>query len=379
MNSNYRYTRAEIDLPALVVNFLKIKSYAPASKIMAVIKADAYGHGMLNIAQYLSAAQVAVDAFAVACVDEAVELRKKSIDKAIVVLEGFSSKQELRAIFSYQLIPVINSLYQLELLTEEFTRMAESNSSLPLWLKFDTGMSRLGFQSEQLEQLKQQLHNLSSKINIIGLMSHFACADDPQHIHINELQLSKFKQLINSFDFSDLNYSIANSAAIINFPDSHFNWVRPGIMLYGINPLLEQTGEDIDLAVVMTLKSKLIAINNLKKGDCIGYGRDWCCPENMPVGVVAIGYGDGYPRHAKSGTPVLLNGIKTQLIGRVSMDMISIDLRPFMNNNMVVNIGDSVVLWGKGLAVEEVANCSATIAYELLCGISKRVKYVYKK
>jgi alanine racemase len=379
MNSNYRHTFAEINLTALQYNLKKVRDYAASAKIMAVIKADAYGHGILNIADSLSAA----DAFAVACVDEGLvlreHLRKNNSNKAIVILEGFNSAQELNALIDYDLIAVINNFSQLDILSKSVALSADTylNTGLKVWLKFDTGMHRLGFHISQLKAVQNYIGNLSDKVRIQGIMSHFACADQPQSAQINNRQLLKFNQICKTIDENnDYDYSIANSAAIINLLDSHCQWVRPGIMLYGINPIENQTGSDIGLQSVMTLKSKLIAINDLNKGDCIGYGADWCCPEDMQVGVVAIGYGDGYPRHAISGTPVLLNGVKTQLIGRVSMDMITIDLRPF-TNKMPIKIGDPVTLWGKGLPAEKIADFSGTIAYELLCGVSNRVVYEY--
>jgi len=377
MTSNYRNTYALIDLPALQHNFRKIKKYAPNSQVMAVIKADAYGHGILPIAHCLSAA----DAFAVACVDEGIKLRKNNINKPIVILEGFNSNQELTALIDYNLTPVINNLAQLKLLTQVVatTDNKQQEDKINYWLKFDTGMHRLGFQVSQLENVQELIEQLPLKFKLYGLMSHFACADDIQSNSFNSHQLEKFNKLCELFaDKYQLKHSLANSAAIVSMPNSHYQWVRPGIMLYGVNPMLNKTAKTIDLKSVMTLKSKLIAINYLSKGDCIGYGSDWCCPEDMQVGVVAIGYGDGYPRHAVSGTPILLNNIKTQIVGRVSMDMISIDLRPLKDNNAVVKIGDEVILWGDNLAIEEVASYAGTIAYELLCGVSNRVVYEYK-
>jgi alanine racemase len=373
MTSNYRNTLAQVDLAALEHNFNKIKNYAPSAQIMAVIKADAYGHGILAIAHSLSAA----DAFAVACVDEGIILRNNNIHIPIIILEGFNSAQELTALVDNKLTPVINNLSQLKLLIDLVENILVEEE-VNFWLKFDTGMHRLGFQIGQINNIQELIKQLPLKFKFYGLMSHFACADDIQSENLNYQQLEEFNQICEIFaDKYQLKYSMANSAAIITLPDSHQQWVRPGIMLYGVNPILNETAKAIDLRTVMTLKSKLIAINYLHKGDCIGYGSDWCCPEDMPVGVVAIGYGDGYPRHAVSGTPVLLNGVKTQLIGRVSMDMITIDLRPLKDNNFPVKIGDEVILWGQDIAIEDVASYAGTIAYELLCGVSNRVVYEY--
>jgi alanine racemase len=402
---NYRKTIAEIDLQALSHNYQQVKNLVGKSKIMVVIKADAYGHGLLALSDSLTQA----DAYAVACVDEGIELRNHGITKLIIILEGYSSSDELDALIENNLSPVINNLSQLDLLINK-----KLINKVDIWLKFDTGMHRLGFQAKQVNALFERFKNLSPKICIYGLMSHFANADLTEFKRLagvgentslntaenmgkdtNSQQELEFKLICDSFveviktnsDHAikkDINYSMANSAAIINLPNSHKDWVRPGIMLYGVDPVVDSVAKNNcvpdlrpELRPVMTLKSQIIAINNLSEGDCIGYGSDWCCPENMSVAVVAIGYGDGYPRHAISGTPVLVNGIKTQLIGRVSMDMITIDLRPLFLVNSALNIGDTVILWGKGLAVEKVASYSSTIAYELLCGISNRVKLKY--
>ncbi len=391
-----RSTYAEIDLSALMHNFLVVRQYAPQAKVLAVIKADAYGHGMLQVASALAKIENGPDAFAVACVDEAIELsvalQTRRLVKPIIVLEGFNSAQELDAVLEFQLIPVINNISQIDLLIHKLSHIVDKAKQTPLsfWIKLDTGMHRLGFQTSELIELHQKLKKLlllngEVQAKLACIMSHFCCADEINNKQLTEKQLAIFEQQLKSLDLQknanlkNVDKSFANSAAIVAYPNSHFQWVRPGIMLYGVDPLLESENADSDLLAVMTLKSKIIAINHLKKGDCIGYGREWCCPEDMSVGVVAIGYGDGYPRHATSGTPVLVNGLKTQLLGRVSMDMISIDLRPLATKNTKIKIGDSVTLWGKGLAVEEVAQFSTTIGYELLCSISKRVKYVYTK
>lgn len=345
-----RGARAMIDLDALSHNFQRVKQLAPNSKIMAVIKADAYGHGMLQVAQTLSAA----DGFAVACVAEARRLREAGFKQPITVLQGFQQAEELQACIHLQLRPVVHQSWQVELLEQQTT------GSLTIWCKINTGMGRLGFALDQAEAIWQRLNSCKAVVGC-GLMSHFANADEPEHA-LNQQQLQSFKQLAASFAAET---TLANSAGLIAFADAQGDWVRPGIMLYGSSPIQNRTAAQLGLRPVMQLKSRIIAINYLRKGQTIGYGSDWRCPQDMPVGVVAIGYGDGYPRHARSGTPVCLGGQRSQLLGRVSMDMITIDLRGLEQ----VQIGDEVELWGRALSVDEVAQHAATISYELLCNM----------
>ncbi len=360
-----RVTRASINLTALRHNLTMAKQAAPDTKHMAVIKANAYGHGMLPVAKALEQA----DALAVACVDEAVQLREAGINKPLTILEGFIDSQELAICRRYQLTPVVHQLEQISLLE------AERAESLAIWLKIDTGMHRLGISPEQASQAWRRLQECRSvDASKIGLMSHLANADDRADGK-TEQQYQVFDRVRHQFADSDTApiASLANSAGILGWKQTHFDWVRPGIMLYGISPLLNHQGADHGLQPVMTLKSCLIAINTHKRGEAIGYGGSWSCPEDMSIGVVAIGYGDGYPRHAAAGTPVLINGQRATLIGRVSMDMMTVDLRGLQN----IKLGDEVILWGEGLATEEVAQHAGTIAYDLVCGINPRVAVQY--
>ena len=336
-----------IDFDALKHNFQVAKQAAPKSKIMAVIKANAYGHGMPKVAEALADA----DGFAVATIGEGLALRTAGISKIILILQGASNAQEYQRAAEQQLTLSVHHNSQLAIFTQH------KGEHPPLWIKLDTGMHRLGFPVEQAEKLINQLGE-----KVTGIMMHFARADEPGNPD-NCRQLNVFQQATGSFN---LIRSAANSAALLKLPESHFNWVRPGIMLYGASPLLNVSAEALNLKPVMTLTAPLIAINAHKKGEAVGYGGDYICPEDMPIGVIAIGYGDGYPRHAPSGTPVLINGVECPLAGRVSMDMLTVDLR----NCPSADVGDNVVLWGKDLSVERTAEMAGTISYELLCAVS---------
>jgi len=345
-----RCAEAFIDFQALQHNFQRAKQYALNSKVMAVIKADAYGHGMIKAARALDQA----DGFAVAHISEAISLREAGIDKPITVFQGFQNTDQLAQMVAMNLRPAIYQSWQVDMLEQQ-------SGDLSVWLKVNTGMGRLGIQPNEAAELWARLRQNPS-VKELGLSSHFANADCKEHVS-NQQQIDCFKDLADQFQAQT---SLANSAGIISFPQAHGDWVRPGIMLYGSSPISDKSAQSLDLIPVMQLKTQLIAVNYLKKGDSVGYGSLWRCPENMPVGIAAIGYGDGYPRHAKLGTPVWLNGKTTQLVGRVSMDMVSIDLRGIEN----AQSGDDVVLWGKEVDVDEVSRHAETIAYELLCNTS---------
>ncbi len=351
---------ATIDLVALQRNLSIAKQAAPQSKVLAVIKADGYGHGLCQVANALKDA----DGFGVACLQEAIKLREAGIQKTILLLEGVFSSAELKWVQQYKLSIVVHQMRQVEWLEQS---VASHDGSISTWLKLDTGMHRLGFPVDQWVEAEARLKNCTVVDDKITLMSHFANADVPSH-PANQQQLSLFNTLLKVSA-----KSMANSAALLALPQSQFDWVRPGIMLFGCSPFAEREAQTHDLCPVMTLKARLFEIKPLKKGDAIGYGGGWVCPDDMNVGVVSIGYGDGYPRHATSGTPVWINGNKCSLVGRVSMDMICVDLR----NHPDAQCGDEVVLWGAGLAIEQVATAAGTIGYELLCGVTSRVKLEY--
>ncbi|HET7308118.1 MAG TPA: alanine racemase [Gammaproteobacteria bacterium] len=352
-----RDCRALIDLGALRHNLARVRALAPASRVMAVVKANAYGHGLSIVARALADA----DAFAVACIEEALAVRQAGLTQPVVLLEGVGSADALDAALANHFEVVIHDPSQLPLLA----RLREADA-LTVWLKVDTGMNRLGFPVAAARDVWQRLSALPGVRQPIGLVTHLANADDPAD-DFSRVQIERFNVIAADLPGPR---SIANSAGVAAWPASHVGWVRPGIMLYGASPLLKSVGPDLGLSPVMTVSTRLIAIKQLGVGDRVGYGGSWVAPEAMPIGIAAIGYGDGYPRHAPSGTPVLINARRQQLVGRVSMDMIAVDLR---GNDAVV--GDPVTLWGRGLPVEEIARAAGTIPYELLCGVTQRVKF----
>jgi alanine racemase len=349
---------AVIDTGALKHNLAQVRKLAPHSKILAVIKANGYGHGLVTVATTLAGA----DALAVGTMQEARELRLLMPDKDIVVLQGVLDAEDVMQCVNDNLQVVIHSEYQLVLLES-----AKLEEPIQCWLKVDTGMHRLGVLPDQVNSLLKRCAHSDNIRDSVVVMSHLACADEPTHVE-NQLQMETFDDL----ELEDHHErSLVNSAGLIAFPNAQFEWVRPGIMLYGISPIQDSTADELDLKPVMTLKSRLIAINRLMQGDKIGYGATYQCPEDMSVGVVGLGYGDGYPRHASSGTPVLINGKQVPMIGRVSMDLVTVDLRQLPD----ARIGDEVVLWGDGLPIEEIAESAETIGYELVCRLTTRVEY----
>lgn len=352
-----RPVQAVINLAALHHNVERVKQYAPQSQIIAVVKANAYGHGAEAVAKAI-AGQVA--GFGVSCLTEALSLRKAGIAQRILLLEGFFRSRELPIIAEQQLDVVIHNVAQIEMLAA-----LKLSKPVRIWLKVDTGMRRLGFMPDQIKQVQQVLEANPNVAKPLYWMSHFADADDINK-HTTLSQINCFHELLAKVKGAK---SLANSAAIIAWPDSHNDFVRPGLMLYGVSPLLNKTAADFNLQPVMTLSTELIAIKKIKQGDAVGYGSTFIAPKDMLIGIAAIGYGDGYPWHAKSGTPVLVNGQRVQLIGRVAMDMLVVDL----SHQPTAKEGDPVILWGNGLPIEEVAAWANTIPYELFCSISRRV------
>ncbi|MCI0667859.1 MAG: alanine racemase [Methylococcaceae bacterium] len=350
---------AVLDLSAPRHNLAEIRRHAPDSRIMAVIKANGYGHGLLRIAKALRGA----DAFAVARVEEGIRLREAGIRERIAVLEGFTSGEELELVRRHRLEPVVHSLYQVEMI-----EAATGIAALGVWLKLDTGMNRLGFTVEQFLPALRRLEECPIVRTPISLMSHLAKADELDSTE-TERQLSVFHRVTEGLEGER---SIANSAGILGWPGSRSDWVRPGILLLGVSPFQHRKGLDHNLRPVMTLQSRLIAIKNIAAGDAVGYGGRWVAPAATRLGVVAIGYGDGYPRAAGSGTPVLIGTARAPIVGRVSMDMLTVDL----SRCPAAAIGDPVILWGEGLPVEEVAECAGTIPYTLLCAVTQRVRII---
>ncbi len=346
-----------IDLKAIKHNVEKVREHAPTAKIMAVIKANAYGHGLLQVAKELDN----VDGLAVARISEAVRLRKAGITKKVVILSGFFSEQQLNKVAEYQLDIVVHSMEQVKVL-RQYRRLQK----ITVWLKLNSGMNRLGFSATEFEKAYQEFEKNRYIDSKITLMTHLSSADDLKS-SVTEQQIKRFTKTVKKYSGET---SIANSAGIIGYYNSVTDWVRPGLMLYGISPFLDKYGSEIGLKSVMSLFAPILAVKEVVAGESVGYSGAWVSKKKTTIAVVGIGYGDGYPRHAKKGTPVLINGQRVPLVGRVSMDMITVDVSSHSN----AKPGDIATLWGKGLAVEEIAKCADTIPYTLLCGITQRVK-----
>ena len=350
--------RAVIRLGALKHNLKVIRKRAPGARLMAVIKANAYGHGMLEVAKALADA----DCLAVARMSEARALREAGIDSPIVILEGVFAGEELDMAIDAGFDIVVHCVEQFELLEQL------EAGRLTVWLKFDTGMNRLGFRVSDAEALINRARECRA-IGELRLMSHLANANDRQDDKTAD-QLSLFESIADGFD-GDV--SIANSPGLFGWPDSILKpsgdiWIRPGISLYGISPFDGTSGADLGLRPVMQLESRLIAVKTINAGDPVGYGGTWEAEQDSIIGVVAAGYGDGYSRFLPSGTPVLVNNRKVPLAGTVSMDMIAVDLGPDASDK----VGDPVLLWGDGLPVEEIAHYAGSIPYQLVCGVLNR-------
>jgi alanine racemase len=352
---------AIIDSSALRHNLSVVRKQAPHSKVMAVIKANAYGHGIVPTARAL----IGADAFGVARLAEALALREHGIGQRIVLLEGVFSLDELTAAAAHGLDIVVHSFEQLALL-----RSWHGSRQLHAWLKIDTGMNRLGFRLSDFAPAWQQLLACTSIAAAPRLMTHLACADQRASA-VTQTQLTKFRAIADTLG---LERSAANSAGLLAWPDAQMEWVRPGLMLYGISPFVDAAAAEFALRPAMTLVTPLIAIRNVEAGECVGYGGTWTATHASRIGIAAIGYGDGYPRQIGSGSPVIVNNTECSIAGRVSMDMIAVDLANVPN----AKVGDEVTLWGRGLPVEQMAACAGTIPYELVCGISQRVTVDYR-
>jgi len=360
-----RPARAVIELDALRDNLQRAQTAAPRSRQFAIVKANGYGHGLLPVAQALAPGLGEGSGFGVASLDEALALREAGIDHPVLLLEGFFDADELGAIRRHRLEIVVHHDAQLASLAQ----LSGDADPIPVWLKVDTGMRRLGFLPAEVPSAWQRLRDNSAVLPRC-LMTHLACADDLRAPATRQ-QIDCFQSLLPD---QPAQRSIANSAGILGWLDSHADIVRPGIMLYGVSPFVNETAKARRLRPAMALHSEIIAIKHCRRGDAVGYGGDWICPTDLSLGVVAMGYGDGYPRHAPAGTPVLVNGRRAPLVGRVSMDMLCVDLR----GHPQARVGDPVLLWGDGLPVEEVAQAAGTIAYELLCGVTPRVPREYQ-
>jgi alanine racemase len=348
---------ATIDIGALRDNLAVLRRLAPQPRLMAVIKANAYGHGLVAVARALESA----DALAVARLGEALNLREAGIGGRIVLLEGVLDREQLEAAAAADLELFVHCAEQVRLLTN-----APAAVRCKIWLKLDSGMNRLGFKGDAFRAAHATLSALSCVQQPVNLCTHLSCADSPDMPTTAE-QLMVFGAATRSLPGER---SLGNSAALLSFPDSHADWVRPGLALYGISPFRGATGADHGLRPVMTFGARVIALKDLAEGEQVGYGADWSATRPTRLAIVSVGYGDGYPRSAASGTPVLVKGERAGLAGRVSMDMLAVDVT---EARRPVNVGDPVVLWGEGLPVEEIALWAETIPYTLVCGISQRV------
>jgi alanine racemase len=348
--------RAIISGAALRHNLGVVRRRAPRSKVMAVIKANAYGHGVVPAARAL----IGADAFGVARLSEALALREQGFGQTIVLLEGVFTRDELDAAAAHNLQMTVHTSEQIALL-----QAWRGSKQIHAGLKVDTGMNRLGFRTEEFLAAWNALRDCDSVANSLRVMTHLACADEPGSAH-TAAQLEKFSVLAK-----DLNVerSIANSAGLLAWPQAQVEWVRPGLMLYGISPFADDDASAHDLRAAMTLTTRLIAVRDVKAGETVGYGGTWRAQRDGRIGIAAVGYGDGYPRQIASGSPVLVGAVEATVAGRVSMDMIAIDLSALPK----AAVGDAVTLWGEGLPVERMARCAGTIPYELVCGISQRV------
>lgn len=355
-----------INLHSLRANCRLAQSLTSGLNTVAVVKADAYGHGVVEVAKAL---QDQVEMFAVSSLEEGMVLRSVGIDKPILLLEGCFSQQELWLASENNFEMVVHNPIQLQqLLSTQLPR------ACGIWLKIDSGMHRLGFDGGLAHNCFQQLKT-SPQVAKIVLMTHLASADVLDS-DFTSMQLTRFNHAIEPILASDANsieQSIANSAALLGWPQTRTNWNRPGIMLYGLSPFGQPFDVADNLAPVMTLKSEVIALREIQQNEAVGYGHSWRAKRRSLIATVAIGYGDGYPRSAKSGTPVLINGQRAALAGRVSMDLISVDVTDIAE----VNIGDEVILWGQDLLVSEVAQWADTISYELLTRMPSRVHREY--
>lgn len=361
-----QFVTAVIDSKALIHNINTIKSYVKSSKIVAVVKANAYGHGAIKLVKIL---ENHVDAFAVARISEAIELVENGCNKKpIILLEGFFSSEDVKLISKYGFYTGVHEIEQVRNI--EVSTVADN--SLNVWVQVDIGMHRLGScDRNTISEIKLRLEKCKSVKKPLGLISHLSVADTPEEEDYNQLQIKTFWDIAKDFE-GDL--CLSNSAGIFRWSESHTPWVRPGIVMYGISPFEDKSGVDLGLKPVMSLKSRLISIHKLKKGDKVGYGAYYVAPKETTLGIIACGYGDGYPRTAPNGTPVLINGRLVKTAGHVCMDMMFVDLGQEAKDQ----IGDEVTLWGEGLPVEKIASLCNTIPYELVCHVMPRVVFEYR-
>lgn len=359
-----RTALATIHLGALRRNLACVRKLAGNARVMAVVKADGYGHGLERVARALADA----DAFGVAALGDGLRLRAAGIDKRIVVLSGPDEAADLAEFRRLGLDAVIHHEAQLTWLESDGSTASTNRRPLHVWLKIDTGMHRLGFAPDAARAAYARLRALANVDHDIVLMTHFAASD--------EFDSPATSAQIAAFDMATRGLSgpraLANSAGVLGWPQAKNDWIRVGGLLYGLSVIEGKTGTDLGFEPAMTLAAKLISVQRVRRGERVGYAGTFECPDDMTIGVAAIGYGDGYPRSAPSGTPVLVGSQRAALAGRVSMDLIAIDLR----NAPDAQVGDSVTLWGPQLPIEEIALRAGTISYDLTCGMTKRVLFV---
>jgi alanine racemase len=353
-----RHARASIDLAAIRYNYQRLKTLSGGNQLIAVVKADAYGHGAIQVAKALPNA----DAFAVAAVGEAVALRNNGITQKILVMGGFITANELQICIDHQLDPVIHQQFHLDCLAAN-----QDLKQLQLWMKIDSGMGRLGYSITAVPGTLEQLKSLPT-LGQIRMMSHFANADD-----IDNSYTKKQIAAIASLKLDNYEWGISNSAGIIGWPESHKTWVRSGIAMYGANPMSNRKQINQQLRPAMTMKTSVLAVNQHYKGDIIGYGGAYTCPKDMTIAVIAAGYADGYPRLKTQASQVNIQGQLCNVVGRVSMDMITVDVSDLEE----VKVGDEVCLFGVSPEAEDIADDSLTIAYEIFCNVGAHVKREY--
>lgn len=342
---------AMISQTALAHNLARVRHFAPEAKVMAMIKANGYGHGLIHVAKTLASA----DAFGVACIEEAMQLRAGGITNEIVLIEGIFTADEVPLVAKHQLTQVIHSFEQIEVLR----RYEAPASTFPVWIKINTGMNRLGFSAAAFEDAYVAIKNIPS-LSVIGYMTQFVKADDRAD-PLTTKQIVMFDKLVGDKPGQKC---LANSAGILGWPDSHRDWVRPGIMLYGASPFSEDIGTTFGLKPTLSLSTRIIALQSVGLGESVGYAGVWQSKrENSVIAILALGYGDGYPRQAQNGTPVLVKGKRAQIVGRVSMDMLAVDVTDIPDSK----VGDEVILWGEGLPIEEVAAAMGTLPNEIYC------------
>lgn len=350
---------ATIHLSALRTNLARLRTLCQGAKVMAVVKADGYGHGLERVARALADA----DAFGVAAIADGQRLRAAGHTQRIVVLSGPDEAADLAELRRLRLDAVIHHDSQLAWLEAD-----RDTQRLRVWLKIDSGMHRLGFAPERAAEVLARLKAAPTVDDDVVLMTHFAASDEFDN-DATARQISRFAEATQGLPGLRC---LSNSAGVLGWPAARGDWVRAGGLLYGLSVVAGKQGSDLGFDPAMSLATRLIAINRLRRGEKVGYAGTWECPVDMDIGVIAIGYGDGYPRSAANGTPVLVRGQRAEIVGRVSMDLVTIDLR----NAPGARVGDRALLWGRGLAVEEIAARAGTISYDLTCGMTKRVLFV---